>query len=273
MPLGFNKATRRAAANSAASGGIGLGLLDEGGGGAVDASGGTESTITVDGQDYRLHTFTSSGTFTVDSGGFVDVLIVGGGGGAYNVQSYSSGGTGGGGGGVVDTLGDIPVEVTAQSYTITVGAAGTSGAYTASNGGNSSAFSITAGGGLRGTSANGGRSGTPQSNNGSNGSNYSNSSYDGHGCGGGAGGAASPSFVEWNATSASGGPGLQSSITGTSTYYSAGGKGLKAQAGSTSMSNGTGWSSNGYGHGCQGGNAYNVNGITRPGVVYIRYAI
>ena len=33
MPLGFNKATRRAAANSAASGGIGLGLLDEGFGG------------------------------------------------------------------------------------------------------------------------------------------------------------------------------------------------------------------------------------------------
>jgi len=60
----------------------------------VEATGGT---ITTDGS-YRIHTFTSSGTFEVSEGVACDVLIVAGGGGGGGSR-----GGGGGGGGLIYT--------------------------------------------------------------------------------------------------------------------------------------------------------------------------
>ena len=61
-----------------------------GGGGAFEATGGT---VTTDG-DYTVHTFTTSGTFSVSGGaGDCDAIFVGGGGGS---GSHVSGGGGGG---------------------------------------------------------------------------------------------------------------------------------------------------------------------------------
>lgn len=83
----------------------------------ISASGGT----TADSGNYRYHTFSSSGTFTVSaapSGKFIDFIIVAGGGGS----SRNSGGAGGGGGGVVEKLAQ---SIGTGSFSVTVGAGGT----------------------------------------------------------------------------------------------------------------------------------------------------
>ena len=51
----------------------------------------TGGTITTNGL-YKIHTFTSSGTFNVTTGGQMDALIVAGGGGGGYVASYYGGG-------------------------------------------------------------------------------------------------------------------------------------------------------------------------------------
>lgn len=120
----------------------------------------TGGSITTSG-DFKIHTFTSSGTFEVTSAGnskgsnSVDYLVVaaGGGGGA------NSGGGGGGGGFRTNfpqpATGGLPVS--AQEYPITVGAGGVDGGNNpgdpiGTNGGNSIFSSITsAGGGFGGS--------------------------------------------------------------------------------------------------------------------------
>ena len=109
----------------------------------VTATGGT---ITTSG-DYKIHTFTSSGTFTVSAAGnaagsnTVDYMVVAGGGGGGGSTSPGGGGGGGGGGGWRASSGTAsgsytagpspltsPVSalpVSAQGYPITVGAGGT----------------------------------------------------------------------------------------------------------------------------------------------------
>ncbi len=85
----------------------------------ISASGGT----TVDSGNYRYHTFSSSGTFTVSaapSGKFIDFIIVAGGGGA----ATSGGGAGGGGGGVVEELGQ---SISTGSFPVTIGSGGALG--------------------------------------------------------------------------------------------------------------------------------------------------
>jgi len=93
------------------------------------ASGGTETTVGA----YKVHTFTSSGTFTVTKGGLVDLLLVGGGGGGGRVYNYGTQvndpshtwGTfhgGGGGGGEVVSRSLFTVEP--GTYSITVGDGG-----------------------------------------------------------------------------------------------------------------------------------------------------
>ena len=110
------------------------------------ASGGTKSTF----GDYTIHTFTSSGAFTVDSGsGDIDVLLVAGGG-----SGGVDNGGGGGGGGVVDA--NVTVSNGGGPYTITVGAGGVPrpGPYNCGAGKageNSTAFGLTAQGGGAGT--------------------------------------------------------------------------------------------------------------------------
>jgi len=111
-----------------------------------EASGGTETTATISGVNYKIHAFTSSGTFTVTTGSAaIDVLIVSGGGGG--------GGSTAGGGGAGGLIYQTGVGVLAGNYTITIGAGGAGsrrsdqGAANNTNGTNTTAFSYTAIGG------------------------------------------------------------------------------------------------------------------------------
>jgi hypothetical protein len=118
----------------------------------------TGGTITTSG-DFKIHTFTSSGTFTITNAGnpagstTVDYLVVAGGAGGATNQ-----GGGGGAGGYRESFpnpatGGFPVTVT--SYPITVGAGGAGGLGPGNDGtsGNPSIFStITSTGGGAGRS-------------------------------------------------------------------------------------------------------------------------
>ncbi len=117
-------------------------------------TGSAGSYAVPDGDDTVL-TFTKSGTLTVTGSGTVDVLLVGGGGGSgtfIGQEGYGCGG--GGGGGVVYQTG---VAVTEGTYTITVGEGGAGGYDHVNavevnggvplNGGDTTAFNITAYGG------------------------------------------------------------------------------------------------------------------------------
>ncbi len=104
----------------------------------------TGGTVTTSG-NYKTHTFTSSGTFSVTNGGSVEVLVVAGGGGGGRDQAG-----GGGAGGVIYA----PSKTMASgSYSVTVGNGGL-GATTGNNGaqGENSVFSdmIAIGGGYGG---------------------------------------------------------------------------------------------------------------------------
>ena len=150
----------------------------------VTATGGT---VTTSG-NFKIHTFTGPGTFTVSCGGnsagsnTVDYLVVAGGGGSEGGE-----GTGGGGGGgyrespgsasgcyTVSPRGAAPavaLPVPATAYPITVGAGGNAGPSPATGpggaGGDSTFSSITStgggggggGGGAPGTGSNGGSGG------------------------------------------------------------------------------------------------------------------
>ena len=109
----------------------------------VAATGGTVADIEQDGELFRVHTFTSDGTFDVARGGGVEYFVVGGGGGGSGDNQR-----GGGGGGFVasDTR-----TVTAGAITVIVGQGGDAGPssgdnVTAMEGGDSSFDNITASG-------------------------------------------------------------------------------------------------------------------------------
>jgi hypothetical protein len=142
----------------------------------------TGGTVTCCG-DYKIHTFTGPGTFTVTNAGnaagssTVDYMVVAGGGGGPKTggASYASGGAGGAGGfresvpspaawtasPLASPGGALPVSV--QGYPITVGAGGPGGTGSCGQGGgsigtsgNPSVFStITSTGGGRGASYDG----------------------------------------------------------------------------------------------------------------------
>jgi prepilin-type N-terminal cleavage/methylation domain-containing protein len=185
----------------------------------------TGGTITYAG-GYTIHTFTSSGTFTVTGSGNVEYLVVAGGGGG---GSYDGGG--GGGGGV--RTGTLSVS---SNKTVTVGNGGSSGAK-----GSDSVFdTITSiGGGLGGFSAgggNGGSGGGQAGNYGDHGYGTSGQGYDGgHGAtdvnggpgggGGGGAGAVGSNSTTGTCCGANGGSGTSSSISGSVQYYGGGGGG------------------------------------------------
>jgi len=117
-------------------------ITRRGGGGAqfIEATGGTVTDITDGGVDYRVHTFTSSGTFEVTSGGEVEYLVVAGGGGGRgggdNVATDRGGAAGGAGGYRSSVVGEnsgggYPAEpklnLLPGTYTIEVGAGGAGG--------------------------------------------------------------------------------------------------------------------------------------------------
>lgn len=168
----------------------------------VVATGGTETTS----GNYRIHTFTSSGTFTVTQGGFVEYLLVagGGGGGGPAESGYGYGGGGGGAGGYQNSI----ASVTSQAYTITIGAGGAAGGVTTNGtaGSNSSALGATSTGG-----GYGGYAGYASASNGGNG-----------GSGGGAGGSAT---VKTGGTGTSGQGTAGGNTPATATNGSSGGSG------------------------------------------------
>jgi len=196
---------------------------------ATGATGG-DSIVTTGG--YTIHTFNSSGTFTVGSGiSTVDYLVVGGGGGGGG----SVGGGGGGGGVATGT-----VSVSAQAYGITVGAGGAGGALFAagSSGGNSVFNGITAigggggahsGSGVSGGSGGGGAQNTAGGGAGTGGQGNSGGAGEAgpNYCGGGGGGGGAAGANATTIDGGNGGNGYSSSITGTAASYGGGGGGGK----------------------------------------------
>ena len=151
----------------------------------------------VDG-DYEVHTFTSSGTLTVEGREAVDILVVGGGGGG---GSRNTSGGGGGGGGVIYKQ---SFAVTSGVYQVVVGVGGGGGdSARGENGGNSSIFGLVAKGG------------------GGGGGNYPSGTTDYNGQSGGSGGGGS----------GAGGGGSNNPGDGTSGQGNAGGKGYKWRGG------------------------------------------
>jgi len=140
----------------------------------------TGGTITTSG-DYKIHTFTSSGSFAVsaigtnqspsDSNNKVAYAVVAGGGGGNNANFGVPGGAGGAGGyreakPSSDPYSASPISATSgftisvQTYPITVGAAGGGGPSPSQTGSNSVFSTITsAGGGGGGGGSNGGAAG------------------------------------------------------------------------------------------------------------------
>jgi len=272
----------------------------------ISATGGT---VTTDG-DYKVHTFNSSGTFTVNSASgasIVEYLVIAGGGGGGS-EYYA----GGGGAGGYQTA--AAHSVTTQAYSITVGAGGAgvtgSTATKGNNGSNSSFDTITStgggGGGERGgvTGNTGGSGGgasswvgtSPSGASGTAGQgNAGAKGYSGggnpHGSGGGGGGGAGTAAVDRTSYSSDGhgGDGASSSITG-SAVTRAGGGGAGGYGSSPTFS-GTGGSGGGgkgadnssdstagsvnTGSGGGGGDANSPNsgdsGAGGSGVVIIRY--
>jgi len=208
--------------------------------GSVNAIGGTVTNV----GGYTVHTFTSSATFTVISGGDVEYLVVAGGGsGATPADSDNRGGGGGGAGGMLTgTL----TNLTPDSYTITVGASGSQSGtayYSVGTNGSDSTFStVSATGGGRGGAGNGtnpntggsgggggsgpspgtGAAASPSGQGFAGGDGTTGAGGASGGGGGGAGGAGA-NFALGVGTVVSGGIGQASSISGSSVTYSKGG--------------------------------------------------
>jgi hypothetical protein len=262
------------------------------------ASGGTETTYT----GYKVHTFTSSGTFTVLSGTKeVQALIVAGGG-----AGGSRLGGGGGAGGMITTS----TSLSAGAYSVVVGAGGAgtvnNTGQTGGNGSNSSFNGSTAiggggggsgddnndnaedsgqaggsGGGGAWTSGSGGSSTSGQGSSG--GAAYLRTDSHAGGGGGGKGGAGA------NGTSTNGGNGGNGSTndyqTGSNQTYAGGGGGAVINGPYTRGSGGSGGGGQG-GNGGSNGDAGTANTgggagggwemSTSPaggsGIVIIRYA-
>lgn len=269
---------------------------------------GTGGTVTTDG-DYRIHTFTSSGTFNLIVPGQAPYntatsLIVAGGGGGGGVNSSNS--TGGGGGGAGQVTPHL-VNLFVQLYNVVIGSGGFGGAVTGvipgSNGGNSTFDGITAiGGGY------GGQGFVP----GNSGGNGGGSNWAGpgivvpggigiqfnggdsspgavnYGSAGGAG-AGQAGFTNTTVEGGKGGSGIQSNISGALIYYGGGGAGGTGidgsnvhfvpggQGGGGSSFYGSGGlfpggpGSDGFGGGGGGGSYNGQGGDGGTGVVIIRY--
>jgi hypothetical protein len=257
---------------------------------------------------YAYKTFTASGTLTVTTAGFADVLVVGGGGGGG--RGYFGSGGGGGGGGLLAAT--VYLEV--GTLTVTVGAAGavgTTGSNVAptaggtssignyySTGGGPGAGSDTGfgtlgvgsiggsggGGSSNHPTAGAGGSGTPGLGNAGGTAVSSASNIGGGGGGGGSGsvGANAPSAT----TGGAGGAATASTLTNTSLNYAAGGGGggsTTGGAGVASVSgagggNGAGSAGTvntgggGGGGGSAGGTQY-VGGAGGSGLVIVRVAV
>jgi streptogramin lyase len=111
----------------------------------TSATGGTVTNVGLK----KIHTFNSSGTFTVEQGGQVEVLVVGGGGGGggsyidYSTTNLNNFSYGGGAGGVVY---ETAYNLTQGTYNVIIGSGGSGGTgsnFTKIFSGNSTSFSVT----------------------------------------------------------------------------------------------------------------------------------
>ena len=274
-------------------------------------TGGTISTYTSGGINYRVHSFTSDGSFVFPMDSTISILIVAGGG---------SGGAGTGGGGGAGGLIYIPsYNIVAGTWTCTIGAGGTNDATATGTSGQNSVFTnstrtLTALGGGYGAStesstsyasASGGSGGggteyysvagspatqpantsdgvntynaTGFGNDGGTGTNASNESWGGGGAGGSPTSPNRPLFSY-------GGEGKQIDITGTNTYYGAGGQGGNGDSsiqnstnsigGSHDGTNGTnGVANTGSGGGGGWSHGAGVGGNGGSGIIIIRYVL
>lgn len=250
----------------------------------------TGGIITTDGL-YTVHKFISSGTFTPAVAMNVEILVVAGGGAGGGSTADAGYAGGGGAGGLVE---HAAKEVTAQAYTVTVGAGGTGGNGTGGSGEDSVFGDITAvgggGGGTHGSNGvNGGSGGggasptkaggaTTQGNSGG-GTGYGYAGTNGredNQAGGGGGGA--------GATSAdrTGGTGRQNDIlvAGSNVYYAGGGGGAPAGGtgglgggGNSASAGTTGGAGTANTGGGGGGTGYvtGVGGAGGSGIVIVRY--
>jgi hypothetical protein len=242
----------------------------------IQATGGD---ITTNG-DYKTHTFTADGTFSVsDIGdfGLADVLVVAGGaGGGKSISTGNIAGPGGAGGLVYMQV--KAVSVTSYSIVIGAGSAGLTTTTLGANGGDSSAMGLTAKGGGKGgktgavgTQCNGqaggcgGGSARYSTSNGVGGTaNQTSQAGDSGAYGRGYNGGGSVSGTGGGGGGGAGGAGANSAVGGNGftvdgVVYSIGG------------SKGTSDTPTGYGH---GGNVYDGNGngyAGRNGVVTIKY--
>lgn len=249
--------------------------------GYVTATGGT---ITTSG-DYKIHTFNSSGTFTVTDAGnplgsnTVDYMVIAaGGGGQRNAGTGSAGGGGAGGfresvpspaawtaSPLANSGGSLPVS--AQAYPITVGGGGAGGSpsgNTGGSGGDSIFSTITSSGGGGGGSTPGGSGGGAQHagvgvpNPGGSGNTPSVSPPQGNDGGdgivisggntaGGGGGGAGAAGADGisPARAGNGGNGVTTSITASPTTYAGGGAGNGQTSNVSDYSPGNGGSGGG----------------------------
>ena len=264
------------------------------------ATGGTVTTYSSGGIDYKVNTFTSSGTITFNKAGTVDYLVVAGGGAGGNDR----GGGGGAGGYRTGSL-----SITASGYSVVVGAGGArstdiSGGTRGANGNNSSFSTITSLGGGNGgpenlkPGADGGSGGGTSYGSTSPGQGTSGQGNNGGVDGGGAarntGGGGGASAVGASGTGTGspphGGNGLSSSINGTATTRAGGGGGGSCLIDSTGAGQGTGGSGGGGngganssqgtagsantgGGGGGGGGVDQLAGSGGSGIVIIRYAV
>lgn len=234
---------------------------------------------------YYYHAFYSTGTFTPLQSLNVDALVIAGGGGAQ---------VGGGGAGGLRTA---SLSVTAQAYTVTVGAGGVGAVFngTSTKGGNSTFSTITSTGGgqsgktdtnprngFAGGSGGGGAGDGSVSSTGGAGNEGGYSPVEGYAGGGNAGNIASPypagggggaGGVGSNATASlggAGGIGVTSAISGTSITYAVGGDG---GVGASSIGNGANGTAN-QGNGGFGSRqtTTGLGGNGGSGVVIVRYA-
>jgi len=231
----------------------------------ISATGGT---ITTDG-NFKIHTFTSSDTFAIswnpNSTSLEYLICAGGGGGA---SSFTGGGGGGGGvltGTTTQSVGSYPLTVgngggssnpgeDSSIFNLTAEGGGQGGSYSGSN---TDGGCGGGGGGFNGAGGNGSQGGDG-------GDSHAYTTADGAGGGGGGASGANGSNATGststysNRSGGNGGAGLQSSITGTATYYGSGGGGGAESGYPYTASGGT--SSTGGG---QGGYEYSTTG---PGV-------
>lgn len=251
------------------------------------SSGGTKSTYST----YTLHTFTSSGTFTVNSNVVCYLWIIGGGGGG---GSYYCGG--GGGAGAANEIGNYTIP--AGSYSVTVGSGGSGGLYAGAgaNGGTSSISGIASGsggGGGGGWSPSAGASGGCGGGGGTNGYGAGGGGNLGYGGasgryndgginrGGGGGGMGGPG-ANTNGNPA-GGSGITVNWGGSNiavcggggggtdnTTYGVGGSGGGGSGGQANYNGSDAWSYGSGGGGAGGGNS-SRGGNGSAGIVVIRY--